>query len=292
MRLYAISDLHLGFEQSRELLRRLPRFAGDWLIVAGDVSERVDHLASALELLNDRFERVIWAPGNHDLWTVDDGDGEIALRGQRKYERLVQVCRDHGVLTPEDPFAVWPGEPGPHLLAPLFTLYDYTFRPDSVPVEAAVEWAMDSGILCVDESHLDPAPHPSRSEWCRLRCEQTAARIESERGELPSVLISHWPLREDMALLPRIPRFSIWCGTRATDEWHRRYRASVVVSGHLHIRHTQWLDGVRFEEVSLGYPRQYDPRCGLEAYMREILPGPALAQPDGFFFLHRPRPAE
>ena len=33
-------------------------------------------------------------------------------------------------------------------------------------------------------------------------------------------------------------------------------------------------DGVRFEEVSLGYPSQYQPDLGLDSYLREILPGP------------------
>jgi hypothetical protein len=57
--------------------------------------------------------------------------------------------------------------------------------------------------------------------------------------------------------------------------WHLRYRAQVVVSGHLHIRSTRRIDGVRFEEVSLGYPRQRAPHRELEHYLREILPGAA-----------------
>lgn len=47
------------------------------------------------------------------------------------------------------------------------------------------------------------------------------------------------------------------------------------MSGHLHIRSTRRIDGVRFEEVSLGYPRQRAPHRELEHYLREILPGAA-----------------
>jgi hypothetical protein len=32
------------------------------------------------------------------------------------------------------------------------------------------------------------------------------------------------------------------------------------------------VDGIRFEEVSLGYPRQWQPALGLAAYLRQILP--------------------
>ena len=75
--------------------------------------------------------------------------------------------------------------------------------------------------------------------------------------EHPLVLINHFPLRQDLVRLSTIPRFSLWCGTRYTENWHTRFRAAVVISGHLHRPATDWRDGVRFEEVSLGYPREW-----------------------------------
>jgi hypothetical protein len=69
------------------------------------------------------------------------------------------------------------------------------------------------------------------------------------------------------------PALELWCGTRRTEDWHVRYRASVVASGHLHIRRTDRIDGVRFEEVSLGYPpKQWDTTGSAERYLRQILP--------------------
>jgi hypothetical protein len=50
------------------------------------------------------------------------------------------------------------------------------------------------------------------------------------------------------------------------------------VSGHLHVRRTDWKDSVRFEEVSLGYPKQWQDAKNagndVNTMMREILPGP------------------
>jgi hypothetical protein len=48
-----------------------------------------------------------------------------------------------------------------------------------------------------------------------------------------------------------------------------------VISGHLHMRTTLWRDGIRFEEVSLGYPRDWQPDRGLDWYLRDVLPDPA-----------------
>ena len=66
-----------------------------------------------------------------------------------------------------------------------------------------------------------------------------------------------------------------WCGTRRTTDWHLRFNAKVVVSGHLHIRSTKYRDGVRFEEVSLGYPRQWRNKAAANGVVREIWPGTA-----------------
>lgn len=272
MKLLAISDLHLGYEANRKALENLPEHPDDWLIVAGDVGETEAQLKWAWERLTARFQKLLWVPGNHELWTLPNE--KAGLRGEARYQRLVSVCRHYGVLTPEDPYPVWGAQGCKLTLAPLFTLYDYSFRPDSVAAHRAVEWARESGIECADEHFLHADPYPSRAAWCAERCRWTEQRLAAISAERPTVLINHFPLRRDLAYLPRIPRFSIWCGTRRTEDWHVRFNAAVVVSGHLHLRGTQWRDGVRFEEVSLGYPHQWRQERGLDACLREILLDP------------------
>jgi predicted phosphodiesterase len=269
MKLYAISDLHVGHPQNRQL-HRLGAHPDDWLIIAGDVGETEEQLAETMATAVARFAKVFWVPGNHELWTVAP-DG---LRGEAKYQSMVAVCRHYGVVTPEDPYVVWPDAAARCVIAPLFLLYDYSFRGDGIAEADAVAWAAQAGLRCADEVLLHPDPHPSRQAWCAARVAATAARLAEIPADHATVLINHFPLRRDLAVLPAIPRFSIWCGTRATEDWHLRFRARVVVSGHLHIRTTQWRDGVRFEEVSLGYPRHWSQERGIESYLRTILPAP------------------
>ncbi len=279
MKLYAISDLHVGASENREALEALSPHPEDWLIIAGDVGETREDLDFTLRTLTPRFRQLIWVPGNHELWTLP----RSPLRGEAKYRQLVSVCESYGVLTPEDPYPRWPGEGPPRIIAPLFLLYDYSFRPDDVREEDAVQWAMDSGVLCTDEALLFPDPYSSRSAWCAARCEQTRKRLEAIPAECSTILVNHFPLRRHHARLPRIPRFSIWCGTRRTEDWHQRFRAEVVVTGHLHIPLTFWDDGVRFEEVSLGYPRQWQHRRGIDQALRQILPATTPPSPSPIF---------
>ncbi len=270
-RLLAISDLHVGYPENRRLADSLrPEHPDDWLIVAGDVGERFADIGYILAALASRFARVIWTPGNHELWT-HPGD-PVQLRGVARYEALVAVCRRFGVLTPEDPFPVWPGPGGPVAVAPLFPLYDYTFRPDgAATAEQALALAVGAGVVSADERWLHPDPYPSLGDWCQARVAATEQRLASL--DLPVVLASHWPLLRSPTEVLRYPEFALWCGTTLTADWHRTSQVVAAVYGHLHIPRTTWHDGVRFEEVSVGYPREWQPRGGAAPQPRVILGG-------------------
>ncbi|MEE2827607.1 MAG: metallophosphoesterase, partial [Myxococcota bacterium] len=138
----------------------------------------------------------------------------------------------------------------------------------------ALNWAAEAGLVCTDEWYLDPSPFSSREAWCAERLRQTEERLDTLPAEVPKVLVNHFPLRMDLVRLFKIPRFTLWCGTRKTEDWHRRWGTRVCVHGHLHMRATDWRNGVRFEEVAVGYPRHWVQAKGLDHYLREILPGP------------------
>ncbi|GAA4146611.1 metallophosphoesterase [Actinomadura keratinilytica] len=272
-RLLAISDLHVGHPENRELVDGLrPGSPDDWLIVAGDVADRFADVRWALATLRARFAKVVWSPGNHELWTPP-GD-PVTLRGEERYLALVEMCRELDVATPEDPYPLWRGEGGPVFVAPLFLLYDYTFRPEGTSTkEQALKAAYEAGVVCTDEKLLHPDPYPALDAWCHARLAATEKRLTGL--EHPTVLINHWPLTRDPTRVLWYPEFALWCGTERTADWHVRFRAAAVVYGHLHIPRTMRHDGVRFEEVSVGYPREWRPRGTGTPGARQILPEPA-----------------
>lgn len=270
--LLAVSDLHVDHPENRSVVERVrPQSSTDWLVVCGDVADSPDDVEWALRTLRERFERVVWTPGNHEL--LADRDDPPELRGEQRYLHLVERCRRIGVTTPEDPFLIWDGEGGPAQVAPLFLLYDYSFGRDlGSTMEEALRRAYDAGVVCVDEFLLHPDPYPSRQAWCEARVGETERRLRASDPSLPMVLINHFPLLEAPTRVLRHPEFAQWCGTVRTADWHRRFRAAAVVYGHLHIPRTTWHDGVRFEEVSLGYPRERRHRGGQGYAPRQILP--------------------
>lgn len=273
-RLLAVSDLHVGMAENRSIAESLrPSSDGDWLIVAGDVAERAADIEWALRLLAGRFARVIWTPGNHELWTPREDP--VQLRGEPRYRFLVEMCRELGVTTPEDPYLVWEGSGGPVAVAPVFVLYDYTFRvPRTLTKDESLERAYEAGVVCSDEFLLHPAPYPSREAWCRARVAETERRLSAHSPDIPLVIVGHWPLVRASTDILWQPAFAQWCGTELTARWHVRFRTAAVVYGHLHIPRTSWYDGVRFEEVSIGYPREWRHRGHPRGLLRQILPAP------------------
>ena len=68
-RLLAVSDLHVAYPQNRQLVGELrPRSPGDWLLVAGDVGERLPDIEWALRTLSEHFARVVAT----DPYVIDD----------------------------------------------------------------------------------------------------------------------------------------------------------------------------------------------------------------------------
>ncbi|MDG3010940.1 metallophosphoesterase [Rhodococcus sp. D2-41] len=273
-KLWAISDIHVGHRGNRPVTEALhPESPDDWLIVAGDVGEKVEEIRWALRLLTERFAKVIWVPGNHELWTT--AKEPVRKFGVARYDHLVQMCREIGVLTPEDPYPMWHGEGGPATLVPMFLLYDYSWLPDGAATkEQGLEIGRDRGVLATDEFLLSSEPYATRDAWCRARLELTRRRLDALDPTVPTVLINHFPLVREPTRVLIHPEFAMWCGTDETADWHTRYNAICSVYGHLHIPRTTYYDGVRFEEVSVGYPREWERRGLPEPVLRQILPVP------------------
>ncbi|MFH5206830.1 metallophosphoesterase family protein [Antrihabitans sp. NCIMB 15449] len=273
-KLMAVSDIHVGHRGNRPVTESIEADSPqDWLIVAGDVSEKTDDIRWALTLLRSRFAKVIWVPGNHELWTT--AKDPVQIHGAARYDYLVNMCRDIDVVTPEDPYLVWDGIDGPVTLVPMFLLYDYSFLPKGAKTKAeGLAIARERNVVATDEFLLSSEPYATRDAWCHDRVAATQKRLDELHPDMPLVMINHFPLVRQPTEVLFYPEFALWCGTERTADWHKRYNVLCSVYGHLHIPRTTYYDDVRFEEVSVGYPREWQRRGLPKKILRQILPVP------------------
>ncbi len=255
--LWAASDLHLREPGNRRLVSEaLPTSNDDWLLLAGDIGT-ADDLRWLLATVRSLFAGIIFVPGNHDLWvsTEESDSGEA-------YDRLLDVCHDFDVLTPRDPWFVLETMEGPRYLVPLMMLYDYTgMGSGSMSPEEALAQANEAGVVFSDEYFLRPPQgFASIAEWSRVQVADARQGLNALPATARTILINHYPLTARPLGFFRCPYYALWSGTSATFSWPERYRASHVIYGHQHIPHRFVENGVTYQEVSLGYPREHRQR--------------------------------
>lgn len=165
-----------------------------------------------------------------------------------------------------DQFATIVWTPGNH------ELWTHLRDPVQLRGEERYRYLVD---LCRFFGVLTPEdPYPSREAWYWARIEATEQRLATLHTALPVIFVNHYPLVREPARGLRYPQFAQWCGTTRTADWHVRFNAVAMVYGHLRIPRVTWHGGVRFVEVSVGYPREWQRRSRPAGGQRQILPLP------------------
>ena len=249
MRIFAISDLHCDYRENWAYLSNLSDgdFRGDVLIVAGDIGHRIELIAGTLELLCGKFARVCYVPGNHELWVRGEGGDSLG-----KFHRILEMCDELGVLTR-------PVKIGEYQVVPLFSWYDESFdEEDKGNVEALEGWG---------DFHYCRWPESMDSQ-ALFFARMNESNIVSYSDQVVS--FSHFlPRREllpdvDYLRFKGLPKVA---GCHSIEGQIRKLGAAIHVFGHSHIRRDLVLDGVRYVQHGLGYPRE---RRGREFVLKQI----------------------
>ncbi len=238
MRVFAISDLHTDFKENMLVVERLPddTFTGDALIVAGDIADRLDVIEYTLAVLRSKFRQVCYVPGNHELWVRDGAYDSI-----EKLRRVLETCRRINVETrPVKMYGLW--------VVPLLSWYDAAFDSDDDRHAEELEgWA---------DFHFCKWP-AGLGDVCRHFLDMNEANIGRPDG--PVISFSHFLPRRDL-LPPReylrfksLPKVS---GCASLDGQIRRLKSTIHVFGHSHINIDRVIDGVRYVNNALLYPRE------------------------------------
>jgi len=277
VRVFVTSDLHADFHANRELVEGLStsEFAEDLLLVAGDIAHRLELVAEVLEGLRSRFARVFYVPGNHDLWVRGEEDDSVA-----KFHRLQARCGDLGVETE-------PARIADLQVVPLFSWYEpgldgggqvparwadrrHCRWPEHVdspaqyfaslnePYLQALDRGDSTGAALPGTGTRIPAASPGTTGARRRRTAAGGSPTGYGQASL-TVTCSHFLPRRDLlppleflryADLPKV------AGGPRIETQLRAAGADIHVFGHSHIRVDEVIDGVRYVQHCLGYPRE------------------------------------
>jgi predicted phosphodiesterase len=239
MRVFAISDLHTDFKANKSLLEQLSltAYQQDVLLVAGDIADRLSIIAETLVLLRARFAEVFYVLGNHELWVRNQVGNSL-----EKLYKVIRLCDGLGIRTRPDSV-------GNLRVVPLFSWYDESFDVDGTADLASLEgWA--DRYFCKWPSEIEPV--------AQFFLRMNESRLNSSGGL--TISLSHFLPRRD--LLPPteslrfkgLPRVA---GCLELDEQIRRLGSSIHVFGHTHINCDLTLDGVRYVQNALKYPKEH-----------------------------------
>jgi 3',5'-cyclic AMP phosphodiesterase CpdA len=272
MRVALTSDLHV--EHHPEVIplaaARVRALAPDVLVVAGDVSHDLVTLESALAALKRAAPRLVFVPGNHDLWCGRAG----APSSRERYERVIPAaCARAGCDTPIAAPVTIDGV----VFVGVTGWYDYSLRNRALDGKvshddyergalgrlrwndkAHVVWPGDDGRLLDD-----PA-------ICAAQV-QLLERQLADAGARPTVAVTHHlPFFELVTSKNELPWdfINAFMGSARLGEALLAARnLKLACCGHTHFRKRALVGaaGAQFAvEVSpVGYPREYARHEGL-----------------------------
>ena len=237
MRVFATSDIHADYKANAEWLGGLSTrdYQDDILILAGDISDSVQVLDTSFQLLERRFAKVVYVPGNHDLWVTRESSSQNSIEKLQRLQLLARAC---GITT--EPFAY-----RSLAIVPLLSWYDYSFGTPDAELRAiwmdyrTCVWPEGLGMYEVTSYFLRqnalPTPDPAKTV----------------------ISFSHFLPRID--LMPRLmpQHFRVLypiMGTSRLDTQIRAVGASIHVYGHSHLNKQTKIDGVQYVNNALGYP--------------------------------------
>jgi predicted phosphodiesterase len=241
MRVFAVSDLHLDYAPNREWLEQLSSHAykDDVLVLAGDISDKLPLLSSGFQTLAERFNTVLYVPGNHDLWISRDG-----MRNSfEKFEAVRETAMHHGVR-------MTPFRHGDLAIVPMLGWYDYSFGAPDGFLKGA--WA-DYRACRWPEGYDDAAITHFFTE------RNPAASAPELEGARNIITFSHFLPRIDLMpdhIPSRHRKIYPVLGSSILETQLRALGSSMHVYGHSHVNRHVTLDGVTYINNAFGYPAE------------------------------------
>lgn len=239
MRVFAISDLHVDHEVNAKWVGELSTidYRDDVLILAGDLTDALSLLEWCLRALTSRFRKVLFVPGNHELWLIRDSGIATSFD---KVSKVVDVVRASGASM--QTYRV-PGL----AIVPLMSWYDYSFGEPSADLQSrwmdycACRWppGFSARKVAVQFMAMNP-PHQALPGERLITFSHFLPRIDLMPSFIPP---------ESRTLYPVL-------GSDLIERQLRAMSSSLHVYGHSHVNRNVVIDGVQYVNNAFGYPAE------------------------------------
>ncbi|XP_048138696.1 LOW QUALITY PROTEIN: acyl-carrier-protein phosphodiesterase PptH-like [Rhodamnia argentea] len=261
LRVFVLSDLHTDYSENMKWVECLStvKHKRDVLLVAGDVAETYNNFVLTMSLLKERFEHVFYVPGNHDLWCRRESENDFG--SLEKLEKLLDACQRLGVKT--DPMVI--GSLG---IIPLFSWYHESFDREEDITSFRIpplEMACKDYHACKWPEELSNKDTSLASYFDALNEHNTDAMEDVKKTCEQIITFSHFVPRQElcpekrMLFYPNLPKI---IGSDCLEARLRSIHGAKVsgsachVFGHTHFCWDAVLDGIRYVQAPLAYPRE------------------------------------
>lgn len=239
MRVFALSDIHVDYKENAKWVANLSvgEYRDDVLILAGDVSDTRRLLDWCLSTLVRRFKKVLFVPGNHDLWVIHDDREKDSLQ---KFDDVCAVVESSGASM--ETFR----ERGLSII-PLLAWYDHSFGEPSEELRSIwmdyracrwPNWFTQEDIAAHFAAFNDKQVNLAGEKV--ITYSHFLPRIDVMPGFIPTVHKLLYPI----------------LGSRRLERQLRRLNPTIHVYGHSHVNRHVKIDGVSYINNAFGYPSE------------------------------------
>jgi len=238
LKVYTVSDIHVDYEENFNWLNSISDYdyQDDILILAGDISDNLLLIGKTFNILKKKFKKVIFVPGNHDLWVKRNKIKDSLT----SFNIILGIAEKSGIET--GPVTI-----GSLSVVPLFGWYDFSF---GVPSKELISMWLDFQA-CIWPENYDE----KKITKFFLSLNEKNLGIKNEY----IISFSHFlPLIDIMPDFIPLPMRVIYpaLGSKMLDEQIRTLKSDIHIYGHSHVNVRTQMNGVLYINNAFGYPAE------------------------------------
>jgi len=239
MRIFALSDIHVDYNMNAKWVANISTtdYRDDVLILAGDITHSLPLFDWCLNTMAKRFRKLLFVPGNHDLWVLQEAPEKDSLQ---KLEDISAIVESSGA-------SMKPLRERNVSIIPLLAWYDYSFGEPGEQLRSS--WRDYHACRWPNEvSEKEVAAH-----FAGRNKQQVSAAGDTV------ITFSHFLPRIDLMpeyIPAKIRSLYPVFGTIQLELQLRVLNSRIHIYGHSHFNRNVNIDGVSYINNAFGYPNE------------------------------------